>query len=62
MKFCRWTLLEAGGGFIYEELKDIFEENKQGFYGKSLTFVAFKEHMANKTTLSVSQNHREVSC
>ena len=32
MKFCRWTLFKAS--FIYEELKDIFEENKQGFDGK----------------------------
>ena len=31
MKFCRWTLFKAS--LIYEELKDIFEENKQGFDG-----------------------------
>ena len=51
--------------FIYEELKDTFKENKQGFDGKSRTlthFVAFEEHMANKATRSVSQNRRQVSC
>ena len=31
MKFYRWTLFKAS--LIYEELKDIFEENKQGFDG-----------------------------
>ena len=51
--------------FIYEELKDIFEENKQGFDGKSLTlthFVGVEEHMSDKAISSVSQNRREVSC
>ena len=45
--------------FIYEEWKDTFEENKQGFDGKSPTlthFIAFEEHMADKC----SQNRREV--
>ena len=31
MKFCGSTLFEAGIAGIYEELKDIFEENKHGF-------------------------------
>ena len=42
MKFCRWMLFK-----IYEELKHIFEENRQGFDSKSHTlthFVAFEEH------------------
>ena len=37
--------------FIYEELTDIFEENKHGFDSKSRTlthFAAFEERMANK--------------
>ena len=37
---------------FYEEMKDIFEANKQGFDGKSraLThFVAFEERMADET-------------
>ena len=41
MKFCRWTLFK-----IYEELKDISEENKQSFDSKSRTLthlVAFEE-------------------
>ena len=61
LKFCRWTLLEAGRALFMKRLK----ENKQGFTGKSRTlthFVAFEEHMANKAILSVSQNRREVSC
>ena len=32
MKLCWWTLSK-----IYEELKDIFDENKQGFDSKSHT-------------------------
>ena len=32
MKLCWWTLSK-----IYEELKDIFDENKQGFDSKSRT-------------------------
>ena len=34
---------------VYQEFKDIFEENKQGFEGKSPTlthFIAFEEYMA----------------
>ena len=41
MKFCRGTLFK-----IYEELKDISEENKQSFDSKSRTlthFVGFEE-------------------
>ena len=51
--------------FIYEELKDIFENNKQGFDGKSRTlthFVAIEQHVAAKAILNVSQNRRELSC
>ena len=38
--------------FIISRIQNIFEENKQGFGGKShaLThFIAFEEHMADKT-------------
>ena len=38
-----WSLWSC----IYQEFKDIFEENKQGFDGKSWTltnFIAFEEH------------------
>ena len=48
-----------------KRFKDILNENKQGFTGKSRTlthFVAFEEYMADKAILSVSQNRREVSC
>ena len=48
MKFCRWTLFK-----IYEELKDILEENKQGFVCKSRTlthFVVFEEHYGRKVS------------
>ena len=52
--------------FTYEELKDIFKENKHGFDCKRHTLthsVAFKEHnMANKAILIVLQNRRAVSC
>ena len=44
--------------------KDIFEEKKDDFDGKSRTltdFVAFEEHMTDKAISSVSQNRREVS-
>ena len=44
MKLCWWTLSK-----IYEELKDIFDENKQGFDGKSRTLshiFAFLEMFA----------------
>ena len=43
----------------------MFENNKQGFDGKSRTlthFVAIEEHMTAKTILNVSQNRRELSC
>ena len=46
---CSWQSL------IYEEFKDIFEENKHCFDGKSCTlthFVAFEEHMSEKAILS----------
>ena len=44
-------------GFLYEELKDIFKENKQGFDGKSRTLTHFVEkHMADEVILNVSQN------
>ena len=44
MKLCWWTLSK-----IYEELKDIFDENKQGFDSKSRTLshiFAFLEMFA----------------
>ena len=49
MKFCRSTLFEAGRA--YEEMKDIFEENKHGFDSSRRTlthFVAFEENKADK--------------
>ena len=42
----------------------MFENNKQGFDGKSRTlthFVAIEEHTTAKTILNVSQNRRELS-
>ena len=50
MKFCRWTLFK-----IYEELKDISDENKQSFDSKSRTlthFVAFEEVYGRQASLA----------
>ena len=50
-------------GFIYEELKDILKENKQGFDSKICTLARFIEKfMANKVLLNVSQNCHKVYC
>ena len=52
MKFCR-------SSDVYDELKDIFEENKHGFdsYSRTLThLVAFEEHMADKCLAKPSRS------
>ena len=49
---------------IYEELKDIFEENKHGFDSQSCTlthFVAFEEHMADKCLAKPSRSILQLS-
>ena len=49
--------------FIYEEFKDIFEENKQGSDGKSCAwahFVAFKMADKAKPSRSHEKNHISV--
>ena len=51
MNFCPVDAVWSRQSFIYEELTDIFEENKNGFDSKSRTlthFVAFEERMADK--------------
>ena len=57
-------LSEAGGRVIYQEFKEIFEENKQGFEGKSRTltqFITFEEYtcMAYKADNVKSPNQVE---
>ena len=51
--------ISAGRHFIYEELKVIFQKNKQGFDSQSRTlthFVAFEDHMADNCLAKPSQS------
>ena len=62
MKFCRWTLFEAGRALIYlSRIEQYIRGNQAGFDSNSRTlthFIAFKEHIADKGL----QNRREGSC
>ena len=70
MKLCWWTLSK-----IYEELKDIFDEHKQGFDSKSRTLshiftflrdvciiISLFLHKSAKSSISPSQSNSIYFC